>query len=310
MLDQFRKAFPDITLEWAATRPAAAATKIEAERRAGIYALDVFIGGTSTALTQIKAVGGSDPLRPALILPEVTDPSNWRGNRLDFADKDEHNLVFVNVPTSLLVFHPDQVRAEEVDELGKLLDPKWKGKIAVNDPRIGGAGNSSFRLFWEALGPEKGAEFIRALATQVGAVDREQRRQVEWVARGRFPIVIGASNLIVEQLGEEGVKVGEVNYFKDHGGVVTASGGSMLLMNRAPHPQAAKVFVNWLLTKEGQTVWSTAVNQLSLRLDVPTEHLSPGSLPSGEGKWLRHYVEENIESPAVLRTLLNEVFAN
>jgi hypothetical protein len=64
------------------------------------------------------------------------------------------------------------------------------------------------------------------------------------------------------------------------------------------------------LTKEGQTVWSTAVNQLSLRLDVPTEHLSPGSLPSGEGKWLRHYVEENIESPAALRTLLNEVFAN
>lgn len=82
-----------------------------------------------------------DPIEPELILPEVIDPKNWRDNRLEFSDrKTRLDLVFSTQNNVPLIFNPAQVKAEEVDELYKLLDPKWKGKIAVQDPIPSGTG--------------------------------------------------------------------------------------------------------------------------------------------------------------------------
>jgi iron(III) transport system substrate-binding protein len=310
VVEGFRKAFPDITLEWQGGRNAEMATKMEAERRAGVYSVDVFFGGTSTALKQVRPIGALDPLKPALLLPEVTDGKNWRGGHLEYSDADERILVFVNIPSALVAYNPTQVRADEVDEMPELLDPKWKGRIAINDPIPTGAGNVTFRLFWHVLGPERGAEYIRALRAQAGAVDRDQRRQVEWVARGRFPVVIGASDLTLQQLKEEGVRVDVINDFKEYGGLVTASSGSLMLINRAPHPHAAKVFLNWMLTKDGQTAWSTALNQPSLRVDVPTDHLRPESILRADVTYWRSYTEEGVETPPALDALFAEQFGN
>jgi len=64
-----------------------------------------------------------------------------------------------------------------------------------------------------------------------------------------------------------------------------SSFGSLGLMNRAPHPNAAVVFINWLLTKEGQLVWSKAVNAVSRRVDVPTDHLPKYAIPNPKTKY-------------------------
>jgi ABC-type Fe3+ transport system substrate-binding protein len=56
-------------------------------------------------------------------------------------------------------------------------------------------------------------------------------------------------------------------------------------MNRAPHPNAAVVFINWLLGKDGQLVWSKAVNAVSRRVDVPTDHLPSYSIPNPKTKY-------------------------
>jgi iron(III) transport system substrate-binding protein len=309
LIDGFRKAYPDITVEWTAARPPELAAKLDAERRGGIYSVDVFLGGTTTALTLVRPMGALGDIKPALILSEVTEGSNWRGGRLHFSDRAEQNLVFINQSSTLAAYHPDFVRAADVDELYKLLDPRWKDKIAINSPLTPGAGNVTFRYFWQVLGPERGAEFIRALRAQAGAVDRDERRQVEWVARNRFPIVIGPGDLTMQQLREEGVRVEGISTFKDYGGLVTASAGSAMFINNAPHPNAAKVFLNWVLGKDGQTAWSTASTQLSLRADVPTDHLRPELVPQPGGKYWLSYKEDDVETPPALTTLLNEVFS-
>ena len=79
MIDGFRKAFPDITLEWFGSRMAEVTGKIEAERRGGVYSIDVLIGGTSTANLQMKPIGALDPLRPVLMLPgsDEIPPAGW-----------------------------------------------------------------------------------------------------------------------------------------------------------------------------------------------------------------------------------------
>ncbi len=50
------------------------------------------------------------------------------------------------------------------------------------------------------------------------------------------------------------------------------------MFNRAPHPNAAKVYINWLLSKEGQTDYARLNGNISARLDVPTDH-APWRVP-------------------------------
>jgi iron(III) transport system substrate-binding protein len=306
--DAWRQTYPDIALQWTGGRSGEAATRLEAERRAGIYSADVMIGGTTTANTQMKPMGALDPIRPALLLPEVTDPKNWLGNALEYSDKDELNLVFVTIPNALLIFNGEQVRREEVDELPELLDPKWKGKIVVNDPIPSGSGNVVFRFIWHSLGPERGAEFIRAIKEQAAVVDRDQRRQIEWVARGRYPLALAPSDGVMGPLREQGLEFEVLGGFKEYGTATNASFGSLMLINQAPHPNAAKVFANWLLTKEGQTAYSVGMEQPSRRLDVPTDHLPPETQLKPDGKYWPSYLEENVAMPRDLGELLREVY--
>ncbi|MCL6614082.1 MAG: GDP-mannose 4,6-dehydratase, partial [Firmicutes bacterium] len=128
-----------ITVDYLADAGAGIPPRLAAERGADQYRWDVFIGGTTTGLESLIPMGVFDPLEPALILPEVTDPANWLDGRLEFADNEgEYDLVFILVPMIAAANHPDQVRPEEIDELPKLLDPKWRGKIVISDPLAGG----------------------------------------------------------------------------------------------------------------------------------------------------------------------------
>ena len=86
----FTKAFPDISIEYTGARGGQHATRMAAERKGGIYRVDVVLTGTDSATIRIKPLKALDPLRPALILPEVTNLAKWRGHRLDF--DDNHRL--------------------------------------------------------------------------------------------------------------------------------------------------------------------------------------------------------------------------
>jgi ABC-type Fe3+ transport system substrate-binding protein len=308
MTEAWRKAFPDIAMEWTGTRGSEIAGRLQAERNSGIYAVDLFMSGTTTANNLMKPMGALDPIRPALILPEVLDTASWLDHRIDFSDRDEMDLVFITVPKVNLIFDPNQVRAEEVDELVELLDPKWKDKIVVNDPTIAGSGQASMRWIWQVLGPERATEYITATRAQAAAVDRDERRQIEWIARGRYPILLGVSDNVVKPLMDQGVRVGVVVDFKEHGTSTTPSAGSLMLFNNAPNPNAARVFVNWLLSKDGQTVYSTSTDQASRRLDVPTDHLPAFAIPKPGVNYWASYTEENVRLPTALDNLLKDLY--
>jgi len=309
MVDGFTSAYPGITIEWSGGTAPELAAKLEAERRAGIYALDVMIAGTNVMLTQVKNPGFLEPIKPALLLPEVADPANWQDGRLDMADAEgEYDLVFIQNPMIAAAHNPRMVRPEEIDELPKLLDPKWKGKIVISDPLAGGQGQAAFRWLWAVMGPEKATEYIRALRAQAGQVDRDRRRMLEWIARGRYPILFNPDPTTLQQLAQEGVNIPVLPGFKDYGTYVTPGFGSVGLIKDAPHPNAAKVFLNWLLSKDGQTAYSTALNAGSRRLDVPRDHLPPELHIQPDLKYWASYKEAEAIPPPELVTLLKEVF--
>jgi iron(III) transport system substrate-binding protein len=300
----FTKAFPDISFEFSGARGGELATRVKAERDAGIYSVDIVINGTSTANSYFKPMKSLDPIEPALILPEVLDTKNWRDNRLEFSDRDTRlDLVFTTQNNVPLIFNPAQVKAEEVDELYKLLNPKWKGKIAVQDPIPSGTGNGVFRWVWHVLGPEKAMDFYRKIRAQAAVIDRDQRAQIEWVAQGKYPLNLGPGT-VMYQLQARGLKFGVIPNFKDYGAYLTPGFGSLMFINRAPHPNAAKVFLNWLLTKEGQTVFSKGMGYVSRRVDVPTDHVPSYWVPKpGVKYWAGYYEEDATMTPEQIKFL-------
>jgi ABC-type Fe3+ transport system substrate-binding protein len=218
-----------------------------------------------------------------------------------------------------LVYNPKLAGASEINELAKLLDPKWKGKFVINDPLPSGSGNVTFRWIWRIMGPEKAKQYYRNIRDNAAVADRDQRRQIEWVAQGKYAFLLAPSDGTLGQLVGRGLKLGILPEFKDYGTYVTASFGSAMLLNRRPHPSAAAVFLNWLLTQEGQTAWSQTMEHVSRRLDVPNDHLPSYLIPPPEGKffsgepkpgyryWLS-YTEENVQRSAEETKILKELF--
>jgi iron(III) transport system substrate-binding protein len=304
----FTKAFPDISLEFSGARGGELATKTKAERDAGIYSMDVLISGTSTANSYFKPMKALDPIEPALILPEVVNPKNWRDNRLEFSDRKTHmDLLFSTQNNVPLIYNLAQVKPEEVDELYKILDPKWKGRIAVQDPIPSGTGNGVFRWLWHVLGPEKAKDFYRKLRAQAGAIDRDQRRQIEWVSQGKYPLNFGPGT-VMYQLEKRGLKFGVIPEFKDYGAYLTPGFGTAMLINRAAHPNAAKIFLNWLLGKEGQTAFSRGMGYVSRRVDVSTDHVPKYWIPKPGVKYWPGYYEEDAKMSSDQENFLKSIY--
>ena len=86
-------------------------------------------------------------------------------------------------------------------------------------------------------------------------------------------MLIGVSEPTADEWARKGLPVAIVDprLLKEGTGLSSSSSG-LGLFNRAPHPNAAKVYINWLLSKEGQTEFAVASGYISSRLDVPTDH--------------------------------------
>jgi len=308
LVDAFKKSFPDIALEYVGGRAAEQAARMKAERDGNIYSVDVFIGGSVTMM-ELGSSGALDPIEPALILPEVKDPKYWRDGRLEFTNPStRYTLVFSSQPNPPVIYNPQQVNVAEIDELYKLLNPKWKGKVVLNDPLPAGAAGSLFRWLWWALGPDKATDYFRKMRAQAGAVDRDQRRQIEWIVLGKYAWLLGPNNSMLYQLAQRGLKFGVLPEFKDYGTYIGTGSGCIALMNRAPHQSAAVLYLNWFLNREAQTVWSKALNLQTRRLDVSLEHIPPYLIVKPGGNYWVSYYEKDALRPPREQAVIKDLF--
>lgn len=277
--------------------------KLISEHKAGIYLADVYVGGSTTSLLNLKPNGILSPLEPLLLLPEVLDGKYWQTGGLNFVDKDRSTLNFsryVNLP---LIVNDSLVKRDEVVSFRDLLNPRWKGKIVLADPTIPGGGLNWFSAVGKFM---MGFDYMKELAKQDPLITSDQRQQVEWVARGKVAISNPAKGEIESEFVQAGAPLRYV--MPKEGAYLSASSGNLSLINKAPHPQAAKVFINWLLTREGQTVASRGLALPSVRNDVPTDHLDPNMLLKPGQKYYESDSEEFILEKDVYARMAREIF--
>lgn len=265
-----------IAVEWVTGGTSELVNKLVTERRAGLYLADALMGGTSTLVANFKPQGLLDPVEPVLILPEAKDMTVWKGGT-PFYDKDTTAVSLLSIPTRHLARNTELVSENELKSYRDLLEPRWKGKITMYDPTMGGTTQSWTVGLVQKWGPEPAKDYLKKLAAQDLAMTREKRTQVEWVARGKYPLGLGlAQSEVADMVGKLKVPVAYVDVIE--GVVLTTGGGGLGMVKKAAHPKAAIVFVNWLLTREGGLAIQKGHGNPSGRLDVPPTGLAPSLL--------------------------------
>lgn len=269
LTEGFKKKY-NMDLEIIMGKGSEVAAKIFSERRAGLYLIDVYIGGATTVHTQLKPAGILEPLDSAFILPEYKDPEiikkTWFGGELRWLDDQNLTLAMTTYSSPSLAINTNLVKPGEIKGYADLLDPKWKGKIILNDPTQAGTGGKHFGVVGSRI---MGFDYWEKMLKQDPVIVVDQRLMIEWLARGRHAVVVGVKPEIVQEFVEAGAPLDFVRPVE--GSYMTSGSGTLFYMKNAPHPNAAKIFINWILTKEGQTIFSKSLAAPSSRIDVTTE---------------------------------------
>jgi len=266
-----------IPIEFIAGRSSEISARIKTERGSGIYSVDVYLAGPDTTATTLYGEKIIDPLKPLLIMPEVANGTKWKLGKIWFADPEERFAVraFSSVAT-LLFINTDQVKPEEMRSAKDLLNPKWRGKISTEDPTTTGSGANSAARFYHDLGED----FVRKLYIEQKTVRTRERRQMsDWLARGTQPICLSCREDDVRPLIKEGFKIVEIFELADMPGSINGSPWMLTLANRAPNPNAAQLFANWILSKEGLGIYARGYGSVSMRTDIDETNLNPGNIP-------------------------------
>jgi iron(III) transport system substrate-binding protein len=278
----FSKEYPFVKPVTVSGRVGDLMPRIIAERRAGKYLADLYSGGLGgRSFFDFHKAGVLEPIKPALFLPDVVDGSKWLNGEHYYADAEKQSVFMYEGSVAGVGLHYNTGLADirEFKSYWDLLNPKWKGKILLFE-RPGVGSPSVVRFYYNAqLGPD----FLRRLLTEMEVtVSQDRRQSSDWLASGKFPICIDCGD--TDRAKQQGLPVDEFPHasLKEASYEIGTSGNSGLsLINSAPNPNAARLFINWFLSQSGQTLWQNVMNTKvqepsdSMRIDVPKERVAP-----------------------------------
>jgi ABC-type Fe3+ transport system substrate-binding protein len=251
VIQAFQKAYPDIPIEYNGDRPSTFTPKMLTEQKNGVYNWDVWWDATSQMNTVALPAGAFSDLTPYLILPEVKDPTNWRGGKVLFTS-DKNPAIFVyrlDAPGGPYVnrdlLPKDLFPSGQPLNLDQLLDPRLKGKILFRTPSTpeGGA------LFLTGVLKAKGPDFVKKLLIDQQPIFEENAQLIsQQLIQGKAPIEIGGDQPTLTDCKVQG-GCKNIEEVPQHSYALSNGVG---VFKNAPHPNATKVFVNWILSKAGQ----------------------------------------------------------
>lgn len=281
---EFEKQF-GIGVDYLAGRSSELVPKLQSERAAGIYSLDTFIGGANSMYTVVYANDWLGDLEAAFVSPGITDPATYSNNEVPFKDPEGSRILALAVTaTPGIVVNTDLVQDGEITGFDDLLDPRWKGKIVSDDPAApaGYGVNLGVQLVME-----KGDDFFRDLYVgQEVTLMTDARQEADGVAQGKWAIglAIEPNQVGLDEMREDGLPIAAI-HADDLESTVSSGNGLLGLMADAPHPNAAKLFANWLACPAGNAVWARSQGYSSLRSDVTVDVPETTTFDPAETYW-------------------------
>ncbi|MBI4331048.1 MAG: extracellular solute-binding protein [Chloroflexi bacterium] len=294
-----------ISVDALTARSAEIAERVMREQKNRVFQADIVVVGSSQFLLTFQPEGALQSIEKSLILPEVTDSKVWWRGEIPWLDKDTKSyLQFYEYVTPPIVINTDMVKPGEVKAWKDLLNPKWKGQIVINDPTISGSGQKTMTMLAYSI---MDWDYINQFAKQEPVIQRDPRLLVEWVARGKYPIVIAPEKAVVFEFAKLGAPITQM--VPTEGAYLEASYGFVSQPKGSPHPSAAKVFINFLMSREGQTLSSRATGHQSTRVDVPTDHLESIVVRQPGIKYISTNDKDFMDKEVDLKKRVIEIFA-
>lgn len=256
VLKAFEKKYPFLEVNHHRAGSDTLMEKILIETRAGRQAADVYnLRGFTTSVLVQKGLFAKHPTRHAKFY------------RDGFKDPDGHWTSFYMNPATFGYNTALVPEADAPKDWNDLLNPKWKGQMIMDREE-----SEWYANMLKIMGREKGLAFMKKLATQNIVFRAGHTLQAQLVAAGEFKIGVVMYTPRMEKLKAQGAPLewGRAN-------PVVAYHYSLGVAANAPHPNAAKLFVDFFLSKEGQELL-VGVGRVPVRSDVKAEpaHLVEG----------------------------------
>jgi iron(III) transport system substrate-binding protein len=231
VVDAFQKKYPFITPELFRGGGDEVLNRIQNEARGGLYAWDVVSTRGDSVLTFEES---------KLITPYRSPESKFIDK--DMVDDDGYWAAYYVNPY-VLGYNTKLVKKDEVPKTyEQLLDPKWKGrKISIDDSAYG-----LLAGLIHAWGKEKAVDYFKKLAAQEPVVQRGNTNRVQLTMAGEFPLIIAYAPCIQRETS----KKHPMDWVPLE--PVPVQVNPMMLAAKAPHPNAGKLFIDFLLSKQGQ----------------------------------------------------------
>ena len=246
VVDKFQEKYPFIKPELFRGGGDEVLNRIQNEARGGLYAWDVVSTRGDSVLT----------LRDAKLITSYRSPESKFVDRDMVDDEGYWTAYYVN--PYVLGYNTKIVKKDEVPKTyEELLEPKWKGKkISIDDSAYG-----LLAGLIHAWGKEKAVEYFKKLAAQEPVVMRGNTNRVQLAMAGEYPLIIAYAPTIQRETSK-GHPMDWVPLEP-----VPVQVNPMMLAAKAPHPNAGKLFIDFLLSKAGQKML-VGFRRIPVREDV------------------------------------------
>jgi len=247
LIAAFEKAYPFVKTAVYRGTPTSIFLKASTEARAGSYLVDV-IGTAPVEMWQLKQSKLSGPY----LSPEL------QGMPKGSYDPQGHWAAFEVTPI-VVAYNTKLLKPADVPKsYQELLSPKYKGKM-----NLGTEEYDWFSVMLDKMGKDKGVAYMKALAQQdLQMPGPSSRMRVQLMLAGESAIALAARGRRVTDFKEQGAPI-DFRIFEPYAG----EPNSVAVMARAPHPYAAMLFTDWILSQEGQVALAQ-IPRLSIRKGI------------------------------------------
>lgn len=291
---EFPKAYPNITLNMSVLPTEEFIARVRTERQVDKYLWDAVASGAISGFA-LEKDGVLDPIVPELVLPEVKDPAVWGGWDEALVDAQRKYVFAMSAYLQPPYYNAKLVPPALVERLGLkvMLEPQYAGKTAWHDPMIAGGGQAMAPLIHNVLGDEG---LKKLVVDQKAIFYPQQQSVVEAMVRGTALFGIGppVRSLMMPYVQAGAIAKDDIRSFGNSPEVAEESigGNCLFVVKNRPHPNAARVFVNWMLTKQVQYDLARALDMASRRQDIPPT-AEPDAAPIRGAKYLMPQREES-----------------